>query len=84
MDLDKGAITEPPILAHVAADELQILTDQKDTPPVDLKRFPCHTHAVERTLNAATSSRWVLGIKKKNTSEKQVFEIKNTHSLWKI
>lgn len=35
VDLNKEAITKPPILAHLIADEIQILIDHHDTLPVD-------------------------------------------------
>lgn len=54
VDLDKGETTDPQILAHVTAVELQISLYQQDTPPVDSKKFPCHVQAVERNVKIIT------------------------------
>lgn len=56
-DWDKIAITEPPLLQDLSIDELKQITESTSNTSIQhIKKFPCHTQAVERTVKLVSES----------------------------
>jgi len=48
-------VTEPPLLAEVPVDEIEMLVASGETPVMDFPRYPCHTQ-VERCVKLVTEA----------------------------
>lgn len=54
---EDNTITEPPLLRDLSTDELQQITDATSNDSIKyIKKFPCHTQAVERTVKLVSES----------------------------
>lgn len=56
IDWQAAEITEPPILANITVDELEMFVASGDVPVIDFAKFPCHTQAVERCVKMVTEA----------------------------
>ena len=56
IDWHNCVITEPPATKSLSDEELESLVRSQETPTVQFPRFPCHTQAAERCVNAVTET----------------------------
>ncbi len=68
-------VTEPPILADIASDELEMFVASGDVPCVDFAKFPSHTQSVERCVKIVTeASMAVCGAKARDGLIRNILE----------
>lgn len=56
VDWQSIEITEPPLLAEISEDQIEMFVASGDVPLVDFPRYPCHTQAVERSVKPVTEA----------------------------
>src|SRR6266568_2931266 len=67
IDWQNTPVTEPPLLAEVPVDSIEMLVASGEIPVMDFPKYPCHTQAVERCVKLITeASASVCGEKARN------------------
>jgi len=49
-------ITEPPLIADISEDEIEMLVASGSIPIIEFPKYPCHTQAVEKWVKLATEA----------------------------
>lgn len=66
IDWKKNKITDPPVLSQYTDEEISTFI-QSDSSHVDIRKFPCHSQAVERCVKIVTeASEKVCGLESRN------------------
>lgn len=49
-------VSDPPILAHITDEEIEMFVAGGSVPAIDFPKYPCHTQAVERCVKLVTEA----------------------------
>ena len=64
IDWQNTTVTEPPLLAAVSEQDIEMFVACGEVPVIDFPKYPCHTQAVERCVKLVTeASSAVCGVK---------------------
>lgn len=56
IDWQMTDVTEPPLLADLPVDSIEMLVASGEAPVIDFPKYPCHTQAVERCVKLVTEA----------------------------
>ena len=56
IDWQKTEVSDPPLLAHISQDDIEMFVANGDVPVVDFPKYLCHTQAVERCVKLVTEA----------------------------
>jgi len=56
IDWQHTDISEPPLFANIAVDDIEMLVASRTVPSLDFPKYPCHTQAVERCVKLVTEA----------------------------
>lgn len=90
IDWQKTTVTEPPLLAAVSDQDIEMFVASGESPVIEFPKYPCHTQAVERCVKLVTeASAAVCGIKARDgfirvrLESRQIMPCFNTKSQYR-
>lgn len=56
IDWQDTEVSEPPLLADLSVEDIEMFVTSGDVPVIDFQQYPCHTQAVERCVKLVTEA----------------------------
>ena len=56
MDWQDTEVSEPPLLADLSVEDIEMFVTSGDVPVIDFQQYPCHTQVVERCVKLVTEA----------------------------